>query len=79
MCVDLKTDIERSAQTYCKCVCRLSKDDRVAELSKVQDLFKKALENSDNKVQIAVQMYGMVSMSLQIRRCGLISGGGVVL
>ena len=57
---DLKTDIERGSKTYCKMVSRLSRDDRIVELNKVQDLFKKAMENTENKVQIAMQMYEMV-------------------
>lgn len=64
--VDLKTDIERSSHTYCKNVSRLSKDDRIVELNKVQEMFKKAVENTDNKVQIAMQMYEMVSQRLCI-------------
>ncbi len=59
---DLKTDVERNSQAYCRSVSRMSKDDRVVELNKIQDLFKKAVENSDNKVQIAMQMYEMVSL-----------------
>lgn len=38
----------------------------VVELNKVEDLFKKCVENSDNKVQIAMQMYEMVSRGLYI-------------
>ena len=60
---DLKTDVERYSQSYCRSVNRMSKDDRVVELNKIQDLFKKAVENSDNKVQIAMQMYEMVRPS----------------
>ncbi len=40
---------------------RISKDDKMVQLSKLHDMFKKALEHSDNKVQIAMQMYEMVS------------------
>ena len=38
----------------------MSRDERVAELDKIQEMFKKATENSENKVQIAMQMYEMV-------------------
>ena len=61
MLLDLKADIERSSNSYCRRVNRLNKDDMVVELNKVDDMFKKAMDNSDNKVQIAMQMYDMVS------------------
>lgn len=57
---DLKVDIERNSDSYCRTVNRLNKDDMVVELNSIEDMFKKAVENSDNKVQLAMQMYEMV-------------------
>ena len=39
----------------------LNKEERKQRLNKIQELFKKAMEYSDDKVQIAMQMYEMVS------------------
>ena len=40
----------------------LSKEERTERLGKIQEMFQKAREYSDDKVQIAMQMYEMVSM-----------------
>ena len=44
-------------------MAHLNKEERSKSLNKIQDMFKKAAENSDNKVQIAMQMYEMVSQN----------------
>jgi len=57
----------------------MNKDDKISELSKVQEMFKKAVENSDNKVQIAMQMYEMVSLHISVRQllfCSVSLGWG---
>ena len=59
--VDIKTEIEDSSREYVANVTSLSKEERAKSLNKIQEMFKKATENSDNKVQIAMQMYEMVS------------------
>lgn len=41
-------------------MAQLNKEERSKSLNKIQEMFKKATENSDNKVQIAMQMYEMV-------------------
>ena len=40
---------------------QLSREEREKQLKKIEDLFQKAKEYTDNKVQIAVQIYEMVS------------------
>ncbi len=57
---DIKSDIDRFSQEYRGKVCSLTDLERGEELSTVQEMFKKAIENSDNKVQMAMQMYEMV-------------------
>ena len=42
----------------------LSKEERKERLTKIQETFQKAREYSDDKVQIAMQMYEMVSQFL---------------
>ena len=42
----------------------LSKDERKERLKKIQETFQKAREYSDDKVQIAMQMYEMVSQAV---------------
>ena len=61
VCTDIKAEIDDCSCEYISDVARLSKEERSKSLNKIQDLFKKATENSDNKVQIAMQMYEMVS------------------
>ena len=57
---DMKAEIEVKSKYYRGNVSKLNKDERITELNGVQDMFKKAVENSENKVQIAMQMYEMV-------------------
>ena len=61
---DVKTEIERCSQNYRDEVSRLGDKERSRDLNNIQEMFKKAIENSDNKVQMAMQMYEMVSMVL---------------
>ncbi len=49
----------------------MSRDERVVELNKLQEMFKKAVENSDNKVQIAMQMYEMVRKKIYFASDGV--------
>ena len=62
--IDIKTEIEQSSLEYTNDVAHLSKEERSKSLNRIQEMFKKATENSDNKVQIAMQMYEMVSTLL---------------
>ncbi len=58
---DVKSEIDHSSRKYRMEVEGLNETERGKELSAIQDMFKKAIENSDNKVQMAMQMYEMVS------------------
>ena len=57
---DIKTEIDRCSQKYRQEVGKMSESERGQELGAIQEMFKKAIENSDNKVQMAMQMYEMV-------------------
>ena len=59
---DIKTEIDRCSQKYRQEVGKMSESEseRGQELEAIQEMFKKAIENSDNKVQMAMQMYEMV-------------------
>ena len=59
---DIKTEIDRCSQKYRQEVEKMSESERGQELGAIQEMFKKAIENSDNKVQTAMQMYEMVCM-----------------
>ena len=43
----------------------LNKEQRTEKLKKIQETFQKAREYSDDKVQIAMQMYEMVSQRIR--------------
>ena len=58
---DLRSEVETSSHEYRDQVRDLNKEERKQRLNKIQELFKKAMEYSDDKVQIAMQMYEMVS------------------
>lgn len=60
MAADLVSEIDSSSQEYKSSVKELGKEQRKDQLSKIQELFQKAREYSDDKVQIAMQMYEMV-------------------
>ena len=60
--VDIKTEIEDSSREYIVNVASLSKEEKAKSLNRIQEMFKKATENSDNKVQIAMQMYEKVNI-----------------
>ena len=57
---DLLGEIDTNSHEYKSSVKELGKDERKDRLSKIQELFQKAREYSDDKVQIAMQMYEMV-------------------
>lgn len=62
---DIKTEIDRCSQSYRQEMGKLSESERGKELGTIQEMFKKAIENSDNKVQIAMQMYEMVDKHIR--------------
>ncbi|KAL5474455.1 hypothetical protein EMCRGX_G026403 [Ephydatia muelleri] len=57
---DLIREIETTSQEFKKNVHTLGREDRKRKLTKISESYQKAREYSDNKVQIAVQMYEMV-------------------
>lgn len=63
MCLssDLIREIETTSQEFKKNVHTLGREDRKRKLTKISESYQKAREYSDNKVQIAVQMYEMVN------------------
>ncbi|CAI8048011.1 Inhibitor of growth protein 5 [Geodia barretti] len=61
---DLLKEIDVNSADYKAKVKDLSKEERKERLTKIQETFQKAREYSDDKVQIAMQMYEMVSQFL---------------
>lgn len=56
-----KCEIDKLAEEYIKNVRNLAPDQRVEHLQKIQNGFSKCKEYSDDKVQLAMQTYEMVS------------------
>lgn len=61
---DLIREIDTTSQDFKKNVHTLGREDRKRKLTKISESYQKAREYSDNKVQIAVQMYEMVNKGL---------------
>lgn len=59
--VDVLRDIDSLADDYMKNVKTLAADTRKEQLGKIQKLFSKTREYGDDKVQLAMQTYEMVS------------------
>ena len=57
-------EIDSCKKSYKEQVAQLSREEREKQLKKIEDLFQKAKEYTDNKVQIAVQIYEMASGNL---------------
>ena len=58
---DTMKEIDTCKKSYKEQVAQLSREEREKQLKKIEDLFQKAKEYTDNKVQIAVQIYEMAS------------------
>ena len=58
---DTLREIDTCKKAYKEKVAQLNQEEREKQLKKIEDLFQKAKEYTDNKVQIAVQIYEMVS------------------
>lgn len=56
-----KCEIDKLAEEYITNVRNLAPDQRVEHLQKIQNGFSKCKEYSDDKVQLAMQTYEMVS------------------
>lgn len=61
---DKKAEIDILAAEYISTVKTLSSDQRVEHLQKIQSAYNKCKEYSDDKVQLAMQTYEMVSWGL---------------
>ncbi|CAI8048012.1 Inhibitor of growth protein 5 [Geodia barretti] len=62
---DLLKEIDVNSADYKAKVKDLSKEERKERLTKIQETFQKAREYSDDKVQIAMQMYEMVDKHIR--------------
>lgn len=56
-----KGEIEKLAEEYIATVKNLASEQRVEHLQKIQNAYSKCKEFSDDKVQLAMQTYEMVS------------------
>lgn len=59
--LDKKAEIDTLAAEYIATVKTLSSEQRVEHLQKIQSAYSKCKEYSDDKVQLAMQTYEMVS------------------
>merc|ERR1719282_2096510 len=62
---DILVDIDSASDDYLRKVRDLSPSKRKAEMEKIQRMFKKAREISDDKVNIAVQTYELVDKHIR--------------
>merc|ERR1719438_757517 len=62
---DILVDIDTASDDYLKKVRDLSPAKRKAEMEKIQRMFKKAREISDDKVNIAVNTYELVDKHIR--------------
>lgn len=62
---DLLEEIETNSEGYRSKVKKLSREERRKQLCRIQELFQKSKEYSDDKVQIAMQMYEMVDKHIR--------------
>merc|ERR1719284_1911578 len=62
---DILVDIDSASDDYLKKVRDLSPAKRKAEMEKIQRMFKKAKELSDEKVNIAVATYEMIDKHIR--------------
>lgn len=60
-CAEKKADITKLAEEYIANVKNLASEQRVEHLQKIQNAYNKCKEFSDDKVQLAMQTYEMVS------------------
>lgn len=62
---DTTNEVEEWVRDYKKVVATLSESERKARLSKIDELYQKAKEYSDDKVQLAMQMYEMIDKHIR--------------
>lgn len=61
-CAEKKGEIDKLAEEYIANVKNLASEQRVEHLQKIQNAYSKCKEFSDDKVQLAMQTYEMVSL-----------------
>lgn len=61
-----KAEIEKLAEEYIATVKNLASEQRVEHLQKIQNAYSKCKEFSDDKVQLAMQTYEMVSLYVTV-------------
>ena len=62
---DTTTEVDEKVKEYKRLVAGLSQAERREKLSKIDELYQKAKEYSDDKVQLAMQMYEMVDKHIR--------------
>lgn len=67
--LDKKAEIDILAAEYISTVKTLSSAQRVEHLQKIQNAYSKCKEYSDDKVQLAMQTYEMVSAGERVQVC----------
>lgn len=63
-CAEKKGEIDKLAEEYMANVKNLASEQRVEHLQKIQNAYSKCKEFSDDKVQLAMQTYEMVSQKI---------------
>lgn len=64
---DLMQNIDRQANSYLTNVRTLGSDKRKEQMDKIQEQFNKAKEYGDDKVQLAIQTYELVSIYIFLK------------
>lgn len=62
VCAEKKGEIDKLAEEYVVKVKNFASEQRVEHLQKIQNAYSKCKEFSDDKVQLAMQTYEMVSL-----------------
>ena len=62
---DVMKEVEQNTKEYKRTVATLSRDKRREKMEKIEELHQKAKEYSDDKVQLAMQLYEMVDKHIR--------------
>lgn len=73
-----KAEIEKLAEEYVVTVKNLASEQRVEHLQKIQNAYSKCKEFSDDKVQLAMQTYEMVSAECFTNICSKVSTSYII-
>lgn len=68
-----KGEIDKLAEDYIANVKNLASEQRVEHLQKIQNAYSKCKEFSDDKVQLAMQTYEMVSLNADFQEFAILS------